>query len=95
MVLLRIETDQTRSEFSGEDFDERKGFSEKLIPAGDLAEAGFLEVGGGRGGIDARLEDAEAVRAVFEVGVDAVAEVAAGELAQTGLGSKVFFADSR
>ncbi len=45
MVLLRIETDQTRSEFAGEDFDERKGFAKEFIPAGDLTDAGFFEVG--------------------------------------------------
>ena len=44
--------------------------------------------------VDTRLEAAETVRAVFEVGVDAVAEVAAGELAQTGLCGEVFFADA-
>jgi hypothetical protein len=47
MVLLRIEIDQTRSEFAGEDFDERKDFGEEFIPAGDLADAGFFEWGGG------------------------------------------------
>ncbi len=83
MCLLSLEIDRTGLKFAGEDFDEGEGFSKKLIPAGDLAEAGFLEVGGGRGGINTGLEDAEAAGAVFEVGVDAVAEVAAGELAQT------------
>jgi hypothetical protein len=35
------------SEFAREGFDEGEDFAEKLIPAGDLAEAGFFEVGGG------------------------------------------------
>jgi len=47
MVLLRIEIDQNRSEFARESFDEGEDFAEKLIPAGDLTEAGFFEVGGG------------------------------------------------
>ena len=45
MVLLWIVIDQTRSEFAGEDFDEGEGFAKEFIPAGDLAEAGFFEVG--------------------------------------------------
>ena len=47
MILLRIEIDQTRSEFAGEGFDEGEGFAEEFIPAGDLADAGFFEGGGG------------------------------------------------
>ena len=35
------------SEFAGEGFDERKGFGEEFIPAGELADAGFFEMGGG------------------------------------------------
>ena len=77
-----------------EGFDEGQDLAEEFIPAGDLAEAGFFEVGGGRGRVDAGLEDAQAVRAVFEMGIDAVAEVAAGEFAQAGLGGEVFFADA-
>ena len=82
------------SEFTRESFDEGEDLGEKLIPAGDLAEAGFLEVGGGRGGVDSGLEDAQAAGAVFEMGIDAIAEVTAGELAQAGLGGEVFFADT-
>ena len=35
------------SKFAGEGFDERKDFGEKFIPAGDLGDAGFFEMGGG------------------------------------------------
>ena len=82
------------SEFACEGFDKGEDFGEEFIPAGDLTEAGFLEVGCGRGGVDAGLEDAQAVGAIFEMGIDAVAEVAAGELAQAGFGGEVFFADA-
>ena len=91
---MSLEIDQNRSEFARESFDEGQDLAEEFIPAGDLAEAGFLEVGGGRGVVDAGLKDTEAVGAVFEVGIDAVAEVSAGELSQAGLGGEVFFADA-
>ena len=94
MVLLKLEIDRTGSEFACESFDEGQDLAEEFIPAGDLAEAGFFEVGGWRGRVDAGLEDAEAVGAVFEMGIDAVAEVAAGKLAQAGLGGEVLFADA-
>jgi len=81
--------------FASEDFDERQNFAEKFIPAGDLAEAGFFEMGGGGSWVDAGFEGTEAAGAVFEMGIYAVAEVAAGELAQTGLGSEVLFANPR
>jgi hypothetical protein len=45
MVLLRIVIDQKRSEFAREGFDEGEDFAEEFIPAGDLTEAGFFEVG--------------------------------------------------
>jgi len=32
------------SEFASEGFDEWEDFAEEFIPAGDLAEAGFLEM---------------------------------------------------
>ena len=35
------------SEFAGEGFDEGEDFGEEFIPAGDLADAGFFEMGGG------------------------------------------------
>ena len=82
------------SEFTRESFDERQDLGEKLIPAGDLAEAGFFEMSGGRVGVDAGLEDAQAVGAVFEMGIDAVAEVTACQLAQAGFSGEVFFADA-
>ena len=94
MCLLSLEIDRTGLKLACEGFDERQDFAKKLIPAGDLTEAGFFEMGGGRVGVDAGLEDAEAVGAVFEMGIDAVAEVAAGELAQAGFGGEVFLADA-
>ena len=67
MVLLRIEIERTRSKFASEDFDERQDLAEEFIPAGDLAEAGFLEVGGARGVVDAGLEDAQAASSLSEL----------------------------
>lgn len=83
------------SEFASEGFHEREGFAEKPIPARDLSEAGFFEWGAGRGGVDGGFERAETGGTVFEMGIDAVAEVAAGELAQAGLCGEMLFADAR
>ena len=44
-------------EFPSKGLDERKNFSVKLIPTGNLAGAGFFEMGSRGGGVDAGLEE--------------------------------------
>ena len=86
------ELKNTGSELAREGLHDGQNLAHEFIPARDLAGAGFLE-GGFRLALDnAVFKKAEAFRAILQMRVDAVAQVAGGKLAEAGLGSEMLLA---